>query len=34
LPGRLSAEFAPVPKAMIRTGVKAMAGAVLELLKR
>jgi len=33
LPRRLSAEFAPVPKA-IRTGVKAMTGAVLELLKR
>jgi hippurate hydrolase len=34
LPGPHSAEFAPVPEPTIRTGVKAMTGAVLELLKK
>src|SRR2546430_1144691 len=34
LPGPHSAEFAPVPEPTIRTGVKAMTSAVLELLKK
>jgi len=34
LPGPHSSEFAPVPEPTIRTGVTAMAGAVLELLKK
>jgi amidohydrolase len=34
LPGPHSAEFAPVPEPTIRTGVRAMTGAVLELLKK
>ncbi len=34
LPGPHSTEFAPVPEPTIRTGVKAMTGAVLELLKK
>jgi len=34
LPGPHSAEFAPVPEPTIRTGVKAMTGAVLEVLKK
>ena len=34
LPGPHSAEFAPVPEPTIRTGVKAMTGAVLEILKK
>jgi len=34
LSGPHSAEFAPVPEPTIRTGVKAMTGAVLELLKK
>jgi len=34
LPGPHSPEFAPVPEPTIRTGVKAMTSAVLELLKK
>ena len=34
LPGPHSSEFAPVPEPTIRTGVKAMSGAVLDLMKR
>ena len=34
LPGPHSSEFAPVPEPTIRTGVKAMTTAVLDLLKR
>ena len=34
LPGPHSAEFAPVPEPTIRTGVKAMTAAVLEILKK
>jgi amidohydrolase len=34
LPGPHSSEFAPVPEPTIRTGVKAMTSAVLELLKK
>jgi amidohydrolase len=34
LPGPHSAEFAPVPEPTIRTGVRAMTGAVLDLLKK
>ena len=34
LPGPHSAEFAPDPEPTIRTGVKAMTGAVLEILKK
>ena len=34
LPGPHSSEFAPVPEPTIRTGVKAMSGAVLDLLKK
>jgi hippurate hydrolase len=34
LPGPHSSEFAPGPEPTIRTGVTAMAGAVLELLKK
>jgi len=34
LPGPHSTEFAPVPEPTIRTGVKAMTSAVLELLKK
>ena len=34
LPGPHSSEFAPVPEPTILTGVKAMTGAVLELLKK
>jgi hippurate hydrolase len=34
LPGPHSSEFAPLPEPAIRTGVKAMTGAVLDLLKK
>ncbi len=34
LPGPHSSEFAPVPEPTIRTGVKAMSGAVLNLMKK
>jgi hippurate hydrolase len=34
LPGLHSSEFAPVPEPTIRTGVKAMTSAVLDLLKK
>jgi len=34
LPGPHSSEFAPVPEPTIRTGVKAMSGAVLDLMKK
>ena len=34
LPGPHSSEFAPVPEPTIRTGVKAMSGAVLALMKK
>jgi metal-dependent amidase/aminoacylase/carboxypeptidase family protein len=34
LPGPHSSEFAPVPEPTIRTGVKAMTSAVLDLLKK
>ena len=34
LPGPHSSEFAPVPEPTIRTGVKAMSAAVLDLMKR
>jgi amidohydrolase len=34
LPGPHSSEFAPVPEPTIRTGVRAMSGAVLDLMKK
>lgn len=34
LPGPHSSEFAPVPEPTIRTGVKAMSGAVMDLMKK
>ena len=34
LPGPHSSEFAPLPEPTIRTGVKAMSSAVLDLLKK
>jgi hypothetical protein len=34
LPGLHSALFAPVPEPTLRTGVKAMTSAVLDLLKK
>jgi hippurate hydrolase len=34
LPGPHSSEFAPVPEPTIRTGVTAMSGAVLDLMKK
>ncbi len=34
LPGPHSSEFAPLPEPTIRTGVKAMTGAVLDLMKK
>ena len=34
LPGLHSALFAPVPEPTLRTGVKAMTSAVLELMKK
>lgn len=34
LPSLHSSEFAPVPEPTIRTGVKAMTSAVLDLLKK
>jgi hippurate hydrolase len=34
LPGLHSSEFAPVPEPAIRTGVKAMTSAVLDLMKK
>jgi hippurate hydrolase len=34
LPGPHSSEFAPVPEPTIRTGVKAMTVAVLDLMKK
>jgi hippurate hydrolase len=34
LPGPHSSEFAPVPGPAIRTGVKAMTSAVMDLLKK
>jgi hypothetical protein len=34
LPGPHSSEFAPVPGRAIRTGVKAMTSAVMDLLKK
>jgi amidohydrolase len=34
LPGPHSSEFTPVPEPTIRTGVKAMSGAVLDLMKK
>ena len=34
VPGPHSSEFAPVPEPTIRTGVRAMSGAVLELMKK
>jgi hippurate hydrolase len=33
-PGPHSSEFAPVPEPSIRTGVTAMSGAVLDLMKK
>jgi len=34
LPGPHSSEFAPVPESTVRTGVRAMSGAVLDLMKK
>jgi amidohydrolase len=34
LPGPHSSEFAPLPEPTVRTGVKAMSGAVLDLMKK
>jgi hippurate hydrolase len=34
LPGPHSSEFAPLPDPAIRTGVKAMTSAVMDLLKK
>ncbi len=34
LPGPHSSEFAPVPEPTVRTGVKAMSGAVMDLMKK
>jgi hippurate hydrolase len=34
LPGPHSSEFAPVPEPTVRTGVRAMSGAVLDLMKK
>jgi len=34
LPGPHSSEFSPVPEPTIRTGVKAMSGAVMDLMRK